>query len=251
MRRSSVLLVWFFGPLLLGCDNQPAPKNPFEPPPKETNEPPPITEVPKPAGPPHLAIDELGPKIGFSRVLLDKPEGRAKLDQEFDQVKGEFEGKDATLAVIRKAKLSHVVAMLSALEKVGVPRVVIKTETRAEYPPELTFTPQGKLKEPAACSLVATVLADRGTAVWKIGGGLAMRRAKGFAGPDLTMTGETIQRLGRTCKDSRVFFVSAAPEIEWGLTYDLAASTKKLEDVNFDTYVLLTETPVAGRKVKL
>jgi len=45
--------------------------------------------------------------------------------------------------------------------------------------------------------------------------------------------------------------VASAPIIEWGLTYDLAASSKKLEKAKFDTFVLLEKQPVAGRKVEL
>jgi hypothetical protein len=46
-------------------------------------------------------------------------------------------------------------------------------------------------------------------------------------------------------------FVSADEVIEWGLTYDLAASAQKVKGANFKRVVLLDETPVAGRKVKL
>lgn len=237
--------------LVVGCDDSEKPKNPFEPPPKETVAPPAVTEVPKPPGPPALAIDDLGPKVGFSRVLLDKPEGRQKLDEELSQVKSELSGKEVALSVIRKAKLAHVVTMLGALEKVSVAKVLIKTDTREEYPKELAFTPLGSAKSAAPCSVVTMVLSDRSTASWRLAGGLAMRRPKGFAGPDLTMTGETIERLAKGCKDSSTLFISAADEIEWGLAYDLAASTKKIEGVTFDAFVLLLETPIAGRKVKL
>jgi biopolymer transport protein ExbD len=243
-----VALIW---PLLAGCDESPPPKNPFDPSPSATKMPPPVTEAPRPKTAPLLSIDDLGPKIGYSRVLLDKPEGREKLDKELEEHKSHFEGKDTSLAVIRKAKLAHVVTMMTALEKIGVTKVTIKTETRKEYPSELAFTPQAKAKDLAPCTVVAMVLDDRGTAVWKFAGGTASKRAKGFAGPDLTMTGDTIERFAKACKTSTTFMVSAADDIEWGLAYDLAASTKKLEKVSFNTYVLLKETPIAGRKVDL
>ncbi|MEZ4227214.1 MAG: biopolymer transporter ExbD [Polyangiaceae bacterium] len=253
MRRGllGVFCVSVAGLVATGCDDSPPPKNPFDPPASATKAPPPVTEVPKPKGPPELSIDDLGPKVGFTRVLLDKPEGREKLARELDDTKEHFDGKEATLSVVRKAKLAHVVAMVSGLEKVGVTKIIIKTETRKEYPAELTFTPQGKLKDLAPCTVVGMVLDDRGTAVWKIAGGTASKRAKGFAGPDLTMTGETIERYAKACKNSTTFLVSAAEGIEWGLAYDLAASTKKLEGASFDTYALLRETPIAGRKVDL
>lgn len=93
------------------------------------------------------------------------------------------------------------------------------------------------------------IMADRGTAVWKLSGGAAGRRGKGMAGPDLSMTGDTIERVAKACKNSSTLFVSAAPEIEWGLVYDLAASTKSLAGL-FDTIGLLTLTPVPGHKIE-
>ncbi len=238
-------LVW----PLAACDDSPPPKNPFDPSPSATKTPPPVTAAPKPKTAPLLSIDDMGVKIGYSQVLLDKPEGRDKLDRELEEHKSHFEGKETSLAVVRKAKLNHVVTMVTALEKIGVTQVTVKTETRKEYPSELPFTPQAKAKDLAPCTVVAMVLDDRGTAVWKISGGTATKRAKGFAGPDLTMTGDTIERFAKACKTSTTFMVSAAEGIEWGLAYDLAASTKKIENVSFDRYVLLKETPIAGRKV--
>ncbi len=245
------LWVLLLGLAALGCDDSPPPKNPFDPPPKQTNDPPKVTEVPKPSGPPHLGIDELGPKIGFNRVLLDKPEGPEKLKTELEAAKDQLEGKEVKALIIRKAKMAHVVALLAGLAEVGVSKVVIATDTREEYPKELAFTPQAKLVDPLPCTVVTMVLADRGTAVWKIAGGTATKRSKGFAGPDLTMTGDTLERFGKACKGSTTLLVSAAEGIEWGLAYDLAASAKKLQDVTFDTFVLLRETPIAGRKVTL
>ncbi|MCA9592498.1 MAG: biopolymer transporter ExbD [Myxococcales bacterium] len=233
-----------------GCDDKPQ-KNPFDPPPKETKEPPPITEVPKPKGPPELAIDDMGPKVGFTRILLDKPEGKSKLEKELQDNKAAYDGKEATLSIVRKAKMSWVVTMVQELADIGATKILIKTDTREEYPKELPFTPQRSVPEAAPCSVVGMVLDDRGTAIWKLSGGTASKRAKGFAGPDLTMTGETIERYAKACKQSSIFFVSAADGIEWGLAYDLAASTQKLEGKPLTSIVLLTETPTAGRPVKL
>ena len=95
------------------------------------------------------------------------------------------------------------------------------------------------------------ILGDRSAAIWKVSGGTAIKRAKGLAGPDLSTTGETIERFAKGCKASNMFFVSADETVEWGRAYDLAASTRGLEGVKFDTMVLLEKTPTAGRKVDL
>jgi len=65
----------------------------------------------------------------------------------------------------------------------------------------------------------------------------------------LSMTGDTIERFAKGCKDSSTFFVSVADGIEWGLAFDLAASSRVLEHAKFDTMVLLSEIPTPGQKV--
>jgi hypothetical protein len=140
---------------------------------------------------------------------------------------------------------------LSELAAIGVERVAIRTETRTEYPGELDFLPKEKLSNPAPCSVVGMVLEDRATAIWTLSGGTARKRKKGLAGPDLTMTGETIESVAKNCKESSLFFVAAPSMIEWGLAYDLAASTKRLEKARFERFVVLEPAPTPGHRVEL
>lgn len=252
MIRTALVTLAAFGALsLAGCDDPPKKTNPFDPPPKPTVEVPKDAGTAQPKGPPELAIDELGPKVGFTRVLLDKPEGKDKLLKELGDVKQYIDGKEATLSVIRNAKMATVIAFMEALGKVGASKVIVKTETRKEFKPELAFTPQAKAPTPEPCALVGMILDDRSSAIWKVAGGTAMKRAKGLAGPDLSTTADTIERMAKSCPKSNMFFVSAADTVEWGLAYDLAASTKNIEDVKLDTLVLLEQTPTAGRKLEL
>jgi hypothetical protein len=249
VRAGPTLLLIVLAAWLGACDDPP-PKASGAPA-KATNEPPKVTEPAAPAGPPHLAIDTLGPKVGFTRVLLDKPEGRSQLAQETAAVKSHFDGKEVGMIVDRKAKISWVSAFFEELSKIGVTRIKVKTETRKEYPTELAFTPVARLSTPAPCSLAGMIMEDRSTAIWKLSGGVASKRAKGFAGPDLTMTGDTIERMAKACKESTLFFVSADEVIEWGLAYDLAASAKTVQLAGLDTFVLLPKIPVPGHKVEL
>jgi len=237
--------------LAAGCDDSPPPKNPFATSAKATVDPPKDAGPPTPSGPPEISIDDLGPKIGFTRVLLDKPEGRDRLASEIAQNKQHWEGKEAKVSAVRNAKMVWMMTLMNELGKIGVSKVVVKTETRKDYPGELAFTPEAKMPTPQACTLTGMVLEDRSTAIWKVAGGLAMKRAKGLAGPDLSMTADTIERLGKACKQSSMFLVSAADAVEWGLAYDLAATSKTISDVKFETLVLLEKTPVAGRKVEV
>lgn len=232
-----------------GCEDAPK-KNPFDPPKDKPVEPPPLKEAPKPEGPPDLVIDSISPKVGFERANFNFPDGKAKLAAALKSNQQYFEGKQATLIVDRKAKQDWVAAYLSELGKIGVPTILVKTETRDEFPHELALTPESKLGGSAGCSTVAMILADRGTAVWKLSGGVAGKRGKGMAGPDLSMTGDTIERVAKACKANAALFVAGAPEIEWGLVYDLAASTKKL-NVHYEATALLSITPVPGHKVEL
>ncbi len=234
----------------LGCDDKPdkAPSSTpsAQPTPEAT-----ATTPPKPAGPPAFEIDTLSAKVGYERALLDKPDGRTTLQQLLKPAGNFVDGQDVTLLVDRSAKLPWVVAFLDELGKLGAKHVLVKTETRKEFSGSLPFTPEPTLKPPPDCSVVAMVLEDRGTAVWKLSGGVATKHGKGMAGPDLSMTGDNIERFAKGCKQSSTLFVSAGPSVEWGLAYDLAASSKTIEKASFDSFVLLEETPVPGRKVAL
>jgi hypothetical protein len=235
--------------MIAGCDDSPPPRNPFEPPADAARKPPPMKEQSQPEGAPDFHIDTVSPKVGFQRAVLLKPEDRAELARQLAEHKKHIEGKDVRLRVDRKAPMKWVIVYVEELEKLGAGGIVMVTETREEFPKEVRFTPLGSIGSPPSCSVVAIVMEDRGTAVWKLSGGVASRREKGFAGPDLTMTAETLERMGKACKESDAVFVSAAEGIEWGLAYDLAASAKNLAKVSFGKVVLLRQVPVPGHKV--
>jgi hypothetical protein len=240
-----------FALLSASCDNSGPPKNPFEPPADAPKPVPATSAAPAPQGPPDFEIDAVGPKVGFSRAVLEVRDGRQRLASDLAEHKQYIDGQNVKLRVDRKAKLTWVNAYLDELAKLGATKVVIRTETRKEFSPELTFKPELKAGGAPPCSVVGMVMADYGTAVWKLGGGVAGKRGKGMAGPDLSMTSETIERLGKACAESNLFFVSVADGIDWGLAYDLAASAKALTKIPFSEIVLLGETPVPGHKVAL
>jgi biopolymer transport protein ExbD len=211
----------------------------------------PTEAPPKPAGPPQFTVDSAGPKVGWERVMVDKPGGADELAKKVDAQKQFVNGKDVKLVVDRDAKQNAVAAMLSALGRAGASGVTIHTQTRKDLSPALEFEPEGSVHSPVPCSVVTMVLADSSTAVWKLEGGMAIKRARGFAGPDLAMTGETLERAGKACKSSNLLFIAGEPKVEWGLVYDLAADGKSLKKANFQRFVLLEKPPIAGRKVEL
>ena len=234
-----------------GCDDSKPQRNPFDPPPDAPKQPPPVTEPPKPQGPPELSLDSVGPKVGFTRIVLQKAEDYDKLRKEIQGVRDQFNGKDVHVVASRDTNTQWVVAMLKDLEAIGASALYVRTQTRKEFSGELEFLTQEKAAALPSCSVVAIVREDRGTAVWRLSGGTASKRTKGFAGPDLSMTADTLERYYKGCKQSDTLFVSGAEGIEWGLVYDLAASARKLEKAKYEHLALLSEPPIAGRPVKL
>lgn len=233
----------------LGCEEAPQ-KNAFAPAKDAPVPAPPASALPKKELAPELEIDTVSTKVGFERALLQNPEGRAKLAQLLGDAKRWFEGKDVLVSVDRKVKVAWVATYLDELAKVGPAKITIRTETRREFNRDQRFTPESKVQAPP-CSVVGMVTSDFHTAVWKLSGGVAGKRPKGMAGPDLSMTGETIERFAKGCPESSSFFVSVAEGIEWGLAFDLGASSRVLEKAKFEDTVLLSEIPTPGHKVEL
>jgi biopolymer transport protein ExbD len=246
-------IIWL-GLLVFGCvvacDSKPAP-NPFEDK-AAASVPPPIQAPPKPPeGPPEFTVLAEGPKVGWTYLMLDKPEGKQKLTDEVGKAKQYVAGKDVPLRADRQAKLAYVAAMMRALEAAGATSVTVTTETRTEFPKSVKFSPQGAGKSAPSCSIVAKVLSERRNAVWTLAGGMAIKSPKGLAGPDMAMTEDRLTSTAQHCKASDFVFVSADDDVEWGLVYDLAAATQSLEKAKFDKVVLLEPAPTAGRPVKL
>lgn len=235
-------------PLGVACGSDKPKTNPFETK-KDTVEPPKIVEPPKPEGPPEFVVAAEGPKVAWTYVMLEKPDGKQKLRSEIATHSKFVSGKEVALKADRPAKLAHVAEMIQALLEAGATGVAVSTETRAEFPKTVTFSPRPQ--SPAACSVVAKVLSERRIAVWALKGGTAVKSPKGLAGPDLSMAATSLENAANRCKGSDAVFVSADEDVEWGLTYDLSAATQKLEKARLGKVTLLVPAPVAGRAVKL
>ncbi len=229
-----------------GCEQAPKP-SPAAPASTTAGEPPPPPPAPK--GPPQLAVTPNEVKVGFEVVLMDKRDSPERLKKALAEHPKAFAEQTASIEVDRKAPLPWLQSLLAELTAAGATGFLIKTDSRPEFPKELPLEPAGSVREPAACTVTTMVLADRGTAVWKIAGGTATKNTKGFAGPDLSSTAGTLERFAKACPDSTRLYFSGAEGIEWGLLYDLAASAAALEKVSFKQFVLLPKIPVAGRKV--
>jgi biopolymer transport protein ExbD len=206
-------------------------------------------EPPKPKGMPNLLVDAEGPYIGTERVRMAENGAAEKLTKLIKELP--INGQNVTLIVDKKAKITHVAATITELGKAGAPRVIVKTEGRADVPKELSITPEPRISGPAPCSETAMVMKDLSTALWPIKGGTARKHRKGFAGPDLSNTGDQIKKDLAGC-DSNVAFFSADENIEWQMAYNLAGTLLNSDEKKkIDTLVLLSQVPVAGRPVAL
>lgn len=195
--------------------------------------------------------------VGYSRVMLTTSEGKQNLlgaDQLRKELLAEklfIEGKEVRLVVDRKAKPEWVALYLSELSTFAPSGVKIATETRTEYPKEVPVLLPSQGRGLESCTLVGTITSDRATAIWQLKGGTARKRARGMGGPDLTMTGDTILSLKKTCTSSDVFAVHGAEGVEWGLIYDLGASGIALPKSDLRTLYIPLERPTPGQPVKL
>jgi hypothetical protein len=233
----------------LGCDEKPKPA------PTATAtaaaEPAPAPTPVKPTLPPTIAIDTSGVLVAGMRVTLDGTGAAERLKSELEQHREFVEQKEVRVSAERKVKPAYIGAVLSGLGAAGASRVLVRTSTRSDFPAEVGFLPPDKARTAPKCSVIGMILADRSTAVWHLQGGVAGRRGKGMAGPDLTLTGETIRQQAKSCKESSILFVAGAEGVEWGLVYDLAASSKTFGNVLFTEAAVVSTPPVPGRPVEL
>ncbi|MBI4703358.1 MAG: biopolymer transporter ExbD [Deltaproteobacteria bacterium] len=210
--------------------------------------PPPVAPA-KPAGMPEIVIDDLGAYIGGQRANPVDGPGRTKLKSIVKDLP--IGGKSVELAAKPKAKLATVAAVLEELGRAGAPQIWVKTEGRTDLPRRIPLVPQSRIDKPSPCTLVASVLDDLSTATWPFAGGGGQHMRKGFAGPDLTQTGDAVTKHLRGCKSGTAFF-SAGKDTIWELAFNLAATIVQAdEDKKIDKLVLLGEQPVAGRPVEL
>ena len=203
----------------------------------------------KPKTMPDLVVDNMGPYLGGRRIDLAAASGKEKLAAVIKELP--IDGKPQTLVVDKKAKTSWVAATVNALGTAGAPKITIKTDGRDDLPKTIEVTPESRLTSVPGCSVAATVLKDMSTAVWPAKGGLGKRQRKGLAGPDLSLTGDALEKDLAACESSIAFF-SGEDEVGWELAYNIAGTLVNADKKKqIDTLVLPSETPVAGRALPL
>jgi len=238
--------------LALTACGKPETKNPFDPPDSAAKPAPKLTAPPTLKGPPPIRVDETGPKIGWDTVLIEKKDGAERLAKAVSEVKDDYEGKPVEVVADRKAKSVWVAAVINQLAEIDVGKITVITETtRPGFAEKFEFTPQSRAGDAPPCALVMMIIENHTPAIWSLAGDKASGAGRGLAGPDLARASDIVERRFKKCSKTSTFFVSSAPEIEWGLTYDLAVNATKAKDVKLDKAVILKEIPTAGRPVEL
>lgn len=195
---------------------------------------------------PPLSVDNLGPQIGAVRVDMKQDNAGEKLTKLVKALP--IDGKPVVLLAEKKARTPDVMIMVSELAAAGAPSITIKTDGRDDLSKEIKVFALAAGAGAPGCSVSATVMKDLGTAVWPAKGAVAKRQAKGQAGPDLTFTGETLERDLAGCA-SDVAFVSGDDSLLWELTYNLAATVVKSDKTKKLAKLVLAKDLVAGRPV--
>ena len=227
-------------------------RNPFDPPASAAKPAPKVTAPPKIQGPPPIRVEEHGPKIGWDTVLIEKKDGMERLKKAVAEVKEDYEGKPVEVVADRRAKSRWVAAVINELADIDVGKITVVTETtRPGFPGKFEFVPQSRAGQVPSCALVMMIIENNTPAIWSVAGDKASGAGRGLAGPDLARAADIVERRAKKCSKTTTFFVSAAEEVEWGLTYDLAVNATKVEDVKLDKAVILKEIPTAGRPVEL
>jgi hypothetical protein len=248
--RSSGAAAWLALALALAaCDDKPAPTAA----PAPSAAPAATAEAPKPAPAvervPTFVVDEQGPMLDGARFDVANEAGVERLRAAV--AAAPLKGKTVAVSAVRNAKTQQVTALVEAIAAAGAAEVDVATPGRSGVKGPLKLTPASMVASSPDCSVVAAIRKDGTSAVWRLRGGAATRFAKGFAGPDLSMTFDGIEREAKGCASTNWFFGGEDGTV-WGLVFDLGASVQMGEKPSkLSTTVLLTEAPIPGRPVKL
>lgn len=231
--------------LALGCEEKKAPPTPAASAASTAQAalgPPPVVK------PPLMSVDEVQCYVGGEKVDVGAADARGRVHGVLG-TKPKVEGEMLELHAARAAKLSRVGALIAGARsaKARGLRVITPDRDHAEHEIEVTF---GAL---APCSAIASIGRDNAINVWTAAGGTAQRFSKGMAGPDMTRGIEGVHKAAAAC-DSALWAIGAEPDMQWGLLYDLVTGAMGVFDggkpMKATALVVLTEPPVAGRKVE-
>ena len=228
--------------LAAGCDKEPAKT---EAPEAAATVAPTASAPPEPSRAPDIVVDGSNISVGNQRIATGEP---ALADKVAVFVTGRpmIEGQTVSVVVMRNAKPSGPLAVLSALRKAKAAGAIIRTDGRDGTTQSL---PISFASTAADCAAVAWIAKDAAIDVWPAGGGTAKRIIKGLAGPDMTLGGEAVRKQMSACSAS-VVFVGCDEGLTWGLEFDLATGALGAQGSHVSSAALVPDA-VPGRKLAL
>ncbi len=206
------------------------------------------TSPPDPPRAPDIVIDSTNVAVGNDRIGAGEP-GLADKLAVFVSGRPMIEGQVVSVVVLRNAKPSGPLALLSALRRAKATGAVIRTDGRDGTTQKLPIAFSSPASAPPDCATVAWIGHDAAINVWPAGGGTARRVVKGLAGPDMTLGGEAVQKQLAGCSASQIF-VGEDEALTWGLAFDLATAALAAPGCRASAAVLVPDA-VPGRKLAL
>ncbi len=203
---------------------------------------------PAPPEPPHapeIIVDNTKIAIGTDRVQAGEL-GLADKVGVFLGGRPGIAGQVVDVVVMRNAKPSEVLAVVSALRHVNAHGIQTRTEARDGTTQTLPLSFAASVPD---CATVAWITKDAAIDVWPAGGGTAKRVIKGMAGPDMTLGIEAVRKQAGGCAASEMI-VGADERLTWGLVFDLATLSLQAPGARASAAVLVDDA-VPGRKLTL
>ncbi len=208
------------------------------------------TTPPAPTTMPEVTLDTAHVQLAMEDLSLTVPSFPAALKTLVDKYPVS-RPDHVVLNIARNSKIADASLVVYTLFDAGAKKVEVHTNPRGTFPGKLVLTSDKAVGETVPpCTFAGTVRENFSVSFWPIKGATAKTYKKGMAGPDFTAMHEVFKKDVETCS-STVFYFSADSTVEWGHAFDLGTSlVAQNPPYKITNYVLLRESPVAGKPVK-
>lgn len=155
-------------------------------------------------------------------------------------------GRTLEVDALRDTTMAHFALAVEALQRAAAAGLRVKTAKRDHTVGTLSVALDHA--NPPPCTAAAMIDKKNSVLVWPAGGAVAQRFTHGFAGPDITLGSAALAKLAGSC-GAPFYFVAGDDSITWGVVFDLALATSQTVGFRPKSAVVLTKTPVPGRKI--
>jgi hypothetical protein len=205
-----------------------------------------IASSPPPAPkPPVITLDDASFVATGDKVDMSAADARGRIVAMLGN-KPLVSGQTLELDALRDTTMPRLMVAIGALSDAKVKSLVVKTAQRDHTIGTLNVALDHGIVAP--CAAVAMVTKDNAIDVWPQSGAVAQRFSHGFAGPDITLGSAALAKLANAC-DTSYDFVAGDDTIKWGVVFDLALAASQTPGFKATSTIILTKTPVPGRKV--